>query len=154
MHCCVNSPGQKSSFPSQQHSFSPVHCSRTDLIVRTAIIFNYIDRWLLRPLSSVGRSPAEYLQKAKLSERGTKHRGIENGKGRNWYHVTSLMWTATAGDGSQIFSAMRMSDPASLGFRSLDRSLNPPKHFLSCAVILRSRGSRHFRHRLLRCTLH
>ena len=27
----------------------------------------------------------------------------------------------------EIFSAMRMSDPASLGFRGLDLSLNPPK---------------------------
>ena len=37
------------------------------------------------------------------------------------------MWTATAGDGSEIFSAMRMSDRASLGFRGLDLSLNSPK---------------------------
>ena len=103
MHCCVNYPGQKSSFPSQ-HTFiyaGPlVHCSRTDSIVRTTIIFKRIDRWLLRPQSSVGLCPTEYLRKAKLSEWGTKCRGKENGKGRNWCHVTSLMWTATAGDGS------------------------------------------------------
>ena len=52
MHCCI--PAKKAHFRVSIHSFSPVHCSRTDSIVRTAIIFKRIDRWLLRPQSSKG----------------------------------------------------------------------------------------------------
>ena len=56
-------------------------------------ILKHIDRWISRPRSSVGRSPTECLRQALLSERGTKCRRKENGKGRNFYHVTSLMWS-------------------------------------------------------------
>ena len=89
--------------------FVTVDCFKTDTIVpaifdrfiASAIVLNRIDRWLMRPWYSVGRRPTGCLRKAKLSERGTKCRGKENGKGRNFYLVTCLIWTATAGDGSE-----------------------------------------------------
>ena len=96
MHCCVNSPGQKSSFPSQYtFIFAGPLLPNRFLSCEPPLFFNLLT-------ADCPADYCEYLRKAKLSERGTKCRAKENGKGRNRYHVTSLMWTATAGDESEI----------------------------------------------------
>ena len=109
MHCCVNSPGQKSSFPSQYtFIFAGPLLPNRFLSCEPPLFLNLLT-------ADCPADYCEYLRKAKLSERGTKCRAKENGKGRNRYHVTSLMWTATAGDGSEISNG------------PLDLSLNSPK---------------------------
>ena len=85
MHCCVNSPGQKSSFPSQYtFIFAGPLLPNRFLSCEPPLFLNLLT--------------ADYCDRSRLKAANV----LKNGKGRNRYHVTSLMWTATAGDGSEI----------------------------------------------------
>ena len=139
---------KKSSFPSSIHLFSPVHCSRTDSILLTAIIFKYIDRWLLRPQPSVGRSPTEYLQKAKRSF-PNEARSVEAKKlEREESDTTWLIWCGPR----QLVTEVKFSGQCAWATWLIKASeawtwaSTCSNNFLFWVVMPQSRGSRHFRH--------
>ena len=107
MHCYANSSGQESSFLSQ-HTFifaGPLLPNRFDRANR-----HYFQTyWPLTTATAVFRW---------TNISGTRHEvpSQKNGNAGNWYHVTNVMWTAAAGDGSQIFSPMHMRDPGRFPF--------------------------------------
>ena len=116
MHCCVNSPGQKSSFPSQYtFIFAGPLLPNRFLSCEPPLFLNLL----------TADCPADYcenLRKAKLSERGTKCRAKENGKGRNRYHVNQLLRCTLHEGGSSRTTFRSTKIPLSLNLCSKTKS--------------------------------